>query len=187
MCSSDLRPEDGLEADRRLMALLPQDPRVRYNLACSCALLGQTDEAFQRLSEACDLGFATVELSHNTRYSLWPGILTESAKAQLPRIAVLHNFCPVPVEILRPHPNAYEFSDPRPSARRLAERHSMETLEAAASVGAKLVVLHIGSAGPRGRGERVEALALAGGLGSRGFVREKIATIRIMEKAFAKS
>ena len=56
------RPEDGLLADRRLMDLLPRDPRVRYNLACSCALLGKPDEAFERLREACDLGFDDLNL-----------------------------------------------------------------------------------------------------------------------------
>jgi len=136
------------------------------------------------LREAAELGFSSVELSHNTRYSLWPGILTAHREAGMPKIEVLHNFCPVPVEVLRPHPNAYEFSDPRPPARRLAERHTLATLEAAASVGAKLVVLHIGSAGPRRRGEKLENLALAGAIGNPAYVREKISAIRTMERAF---
>jgi sugar phosphate isomerase/epimerase len=136
------------------------------------------------LREAVNLGFSQVELSHNTRYSLWPGILSGRQEAGMPKIAVLHNFCPVPVEVLRPHPNAYEFSDPREAARRLAERHTLATLEAAASVGAGLVVLHIGSAGPRRRAEKLETLAAAGRTGSPEYVREKIGTIRTMEKAF---
>jgi len=49
--------ERGLEVDRRLVQLLPRDPRVRYNLACSCALAGRPEEALQALQEACDLGF----------------------------------------------------------------------------------------------------------------------------------
>ncbi len=35
------RANDGLNADRRLVGLLPSDSRVRYNLACSCALAGR--------------------------------------------------------------------------------------------------------------------------------------------------
>ena len=56
------RQSDGLLADRRLVALLPGDPRVRYNLACSFALAGKNDEAFRTLGEACDLGFADINL-----------------------------------------------------------------------------------------------------------------------------
>jgi len=170
-----------------LFGPLEEDEEVKELALSTCWHADRVTDGASLLREAGELGFSTVELSHNTRYSLWPGILAESRKSNAPRIAVLHNFCPVPVEILRPHPNAYEFSDPRPSARRLAERHSLATLEAAASVGAKLVVLHIGSAGPRRREKKMEALAWAGGLGSREFVREKITTIRVMEKAFAEA
>lgn len=51
------RLEDGLVVDRRLAELRPQDGRVRYNLACSCALCGRKDEAFELLHQARDLGF----------------------------------------------------------------------------------------------------------------------------------
>jgi Flp pilus assembly protein TadD len=56
------RLEDGLAADRKLVELLPRDPRVRYNLACSCALTGRTDEALVHLEEACGLGFDDANL-----------------------------------------------------------------------------------------------------------------------------
>ena len=151
----------------------------------TCWHADRVTDGTELLQEASALGFSSVELSHNTRYSLWPGILSAHRQPGTPKIEVLHNFCPVPVEVLRPHPNAYEFSDPREPARRLAERHTMETLEAAATVGARRVVLHLGSAGPRRRGERLEALAAAGKLGSREFVRDKIETIRTMETALA--
>ena len=150
----------------------------------TCWHAERTTDGAHLLREAADLGFNVVELSHNTRYSLWPGILSGRTQSGMPKIAVLHNFCPVPVEVLRPHPNAYEFSDPRPSARRLAERHTVETLEAAAAVGASWVVLHIGSAGPRGRTEELETMALAGAIGTRSYVRKKTEAIRTMEQAF---
>ena len=56
------RANDGLEADRRLVGLLPSDSRVRYNLACSCALAGRGDEAIAMLQEACALGFSDITL-----------------------------------------------------------------------------------------------------------------------------
>jgi tetratricopeptide (TPR) repeat protein len=61
------RLDDGLAADRRLVELLPHDPRARYNLACSCALTGRTDEALDRLREACDLGFDDLNLLRRDR------------------------------------------------------------------------------------------------------------------------
>jgi len=56
------RNEDGLKADRRVVELLPRDPRARYNLACSLALAGRTDEALQALQEAVRLGFEDADL-----------------------------------------------------------------------------------------------------------------------------
>ena len=56
------RDSDGLEADRQLVGLLPTDSRVRYNLACSCALAGRNDEAVAMLQEACALGFSDITL-----------------------------------------------------------------------------------------------------------------------------
>jgi len=158
------------------------------NLALStCWHADRCTDGARLLEEASALGFSTVELSHNTRYSLWPGILSSRRVVGAPKIAVLHNFCPVPVEVLRPHPNAYEFSDRRTPARRLAERHTLETLEAAAEVGARFVVLHIGSAGPRGRTHAGETLLRSGGPGSAAYVKEKLQSIRTMEKAFAEA
>jgi len=154
----------------------------------TCWHADRTTDGATLLRQTVDLGFSTVEISHNTRFSLWPGILaTHQSTPTSPRIDVLHNFCPVPVELLRPHPNAYEFSDPRPTARRLAERHSFATLEAAASVGARFVVLHLGSAGPRHLVDSLESLALTGQLASRAYVRQKISTIRTLEEAFHKA
>ena len=56
------RIEDGLGADRRLAKLLPQDPRVRYNLACSLALSGDGAAAIEELNRACQLGFDDLNL-----------------------------------------------------------------------------------------------------------------------------
>jgi tetratricopeptide (TPR) repeat protein len=56
------RREEGLAADRRLAEILPRDARVRYNLACSCAILGRADEALASLREAVGLGFDDLKL-----------------------------------------------------------------------------------------------------------------------------
>ena len=49
--------EEGLEMDLRLTALRPEDETARYNLACSHALVGNREEAFETLEEAIRLGY----------------------------------------------------------------------------------------------------------------------------------
>jgi len=61
------RKEEGLATDRRLAELLPRDPRVHYNLACSCALMGLLDEAVDRLRKASELGFDDLNLLRRDR------------------------------------------------------------------------------------------------------------------------
>ena len=51
------RLEEGLAADERLVRLVPEDPTVHYNLACSLALLGRKETALDALERALDLGY----------------------------------------------------------------------------------------------------------------------------------
>lgn len=51
------RAGDGLEIDRRLVRLKPQDALAHYNLACSYALIKRTDAALQALRRAIELGY----------------------------------------------------------------------------------------------------------------------------------
>lgn len=55
------RLEEGLEADRRLVVLAPEDPTVHYNLACSLALVGRSSEALDSLERAVELGYRDAE------------------------------------------------------------------------------------------------------------------------------
>lgn len=54
--------ENGLEVDRRLVQISPQNPIYSYNLACTLSLLGQTEDALSALEQAVDLGFDDEEL-----------------------------------------------------------------------------------------------------------------------------
>ena len=49
--------QQALRIDRRLVRLLPDDPRIRYNLACSFCLLGRKQDALEALSKAFELGY----------------------------------------------------------------------------------------------------------------------------------
>ncbi len=46
-----------LQVDRRLTRLVPERPIPWYNLACSYAVLGMLDPAFDALQRALDLGY----------------------------------------------------------------------------------------------------------------------------------
>jgi tetratricopeptide (TPR) repeat protein len=53
--------EKGLKIDQRLAQLRKEDPVVHYNLACSFALVGKKDEAFQALERSIQLGYSDFE------------------------------------------------------------------------------------------------------------------------------
>ena len=55
------RWENGLEVDRRLARLVPHNPTVHYNLACSLALLGRQDDALEALERSVELGYDDFE------------------------------------------------------------------------------------------------------------------------------
>jgi tetratricopeptide (TPR) repeat protein len=48
---------DGLRVDERLSRLCAEDPVVWYNLACSLALSNRSDDAFDALNRAVELGY----------------------------------------------------------------------------------------------------------------------------------
>jgi sugar phosphate isomerase/epimerase len=96
------------------------------------------------LREIRELGFEYVELGHGTRISLVPGIL-EAIDAGEMKVSSVHNFCPLPMGVNHAAPNLYQFSAERQRERELAERHTRKTFEFATRVGAKAVVLHLGS------------------------------------------
>ena len=51
------RNEDGLSMDLRLSKIRPEDPLVHYNLACSLALVGQSEEAVNTLQSSIGMGY----------------------------------------------------------------------------------------------------------------------------------
>jgi len=51
------RYAEGLQIDKRLIQLRPNDPLAHYNLACSYALLKKPDLAIKTLRRAVELGY----------------------------------------------------------------------------------------------------------------------------------
>jgi len=95
--------------------------------------------------EIRSLGFLNIELSHGIRVSLIEGI--EKAMRNDPRIRVesLHNFCPLPVGYTHAAPNIYLLSSENESERQKAIRYTLQTMDFAVRMRARVVVLHLGS------------------------------------------
>lgn len=135
--------------------------------------------------EARELGFEWMEVSHGTKITLIPGIL-DAVKAGEIRISSLHNFCPPPVEVTLDAPDVFEFTTKAESQRQRAINLTLKTLDMAARMGADRVVLHLGSVRMTSITARLEAMARAGGLYSRDFIRAKLKLVAAREKASAR-
>lgn len=48
----------GLEVDKRLVRLRPEDPIIHYNLACSLSLVGHLEAALDELKKTVELGYS---------------------------------------------------------------------------------------------------------------------------------
>jgi len=71
-CQAELLARQGLHElslplDRRLTKLLPADPYVHYNLACSQAMVGDRSGALRTLRLALELGYDDFELMRTDR------------------------------------------------------------------------------------------------------------------------
>src|SRR5438128_10365840 len=92
------------------------------------------------LREIVDLGFDRVELGHGIRISLMPGIqkMYETGKV---KFSSLHNFCPLPVEVMGASPDCYQFSSPYGNERERAVKQTFQTIDFDQRLRASLIVL----------------------------------------------
>src|SRR5439155_19324547 len=77
------------------------------------------------------LGFDLIELGHGIRVSLMPGI-QEMFDAGEVRFSSLHNFCPLPVEVMMASPDCYKFSAVSSEERERAVKQTFQTIDFAA-------------------------------------------------------
>ena len=131
--------------------------------------------------ELLDMGFDRIELGHGIRLSLMDGIL-KMYEAGKVKFSSLHNFCPLPIEITRASPDCYKFSSPDARERDRALKHSFQTIDFAARLGAQFVVLHLGRTPIEDYTEKLLRLTEVGLASSRGFVKEKLECIRRREE-----
>lgn len=96
------------------------------------------------LQEMAGLGFEWVELSHGIRITLVPGILRGVEEGVI-KVASCHNFCPLPNGVMHAAPNLYMPSSRDHKERDQWLRHSKRSVDFAAQVKARNLVLHLGS------------------------------------------
>ncbi|MFV0415074.1 MAG: sugar phosphate isomerase/epimerase family protein [Chthoniobacterales bacterium] len=97
------------------------------------------------VDEILGLGFDTIEISHGMRNFQLEGILKRIEKGDI-QVGSIHNFCPVPADVLAPTPDYFEFTSHREEERKRAIYLAQSTIELAGSLGVKRMVLHGGKA-----------------------------------------
>ena len=134
------------------------------------------------LQQILHLGFDCIELGHGIRISLLPGI-QEMYDAGRVKFSSLHNFCPLPVEVMGASPDCYQFSSPYAKERERAVKQTLQTIDFAERLGAPFVVMHLGEVPMKPVTDSLIKMAKNGGLLSRKYVREKIRAVKKRESA----
>ena len=131
------------------------------------------------VNEVRALGFEYAELGHGTRLSLLDGVLQAVAAGEI-KISSLHNFCPLPLGVMGSAPDYYLPSSRDENERQSAVRHTLRTIDSATTLGAKVVVLHLGVVPMRDYTMRLLGLSAEGRGGTPKFqrLREKALTVR---------
>ena len=133
------------------------------------------------LEEIWNLGFRQIELGHGIRVSLLQGIADFVRDHDL-TITSVHNFCPLPIDVFHSSPDCLQCTSNDGTERKRAERHTLATIDQAASVGAPTVVLHLGFARMRNFTKELVKQIYDGKIFSRTFVRTKLRALRLREQ-----
>lgn len=96
------------------------------------------------IEEILGTGLDSVELGYDLTIDLLPGV-RDMVKDGAVKVISLHNYCPVPVGAPRGHPELFLFTSPDPKGRESAIRHTTRTVELAAELGARVIVVHAGN------------------------------------------
>ena len=128
-----------------------------------------------------EFGLDLIELGHGIRISLMPGIQKMFDAGEV-RFGSLHNFCPLPVEVMAALPDCYQFSAVYPQERERAIKQTFQTIDFAARLGAPFVVLHLGAVKMQPITDPLIELAKAGEYLSRKYVRLKLRAVQKRER-----
>lgn len=128
-----------------------------------------------------ELGFDSIELGHGIRLSLMPGIQKMFDAGEV-RFTSLHNFCPLPVEVMMASPDCYQLSAVSPEERERAVKQTFQTIDFAERLDAPFVVLHLGQVEMRPITDQLINMTKAGKHLSRAYVRAKLKAVETRER-----
>lgn len=142
---------------------------------------GRHHDGARIVEELMGLGFDTIELGHGLSVSQLQGIRT--ARDRGFRVISVHNFCPMPIEVLVDNPDCYEFSSHRAEHRERAVRLTRQTMGTAREFGASFVVLHLGRISPLlGITDGLLSALKKSGVSDRDYNRRKLGIVRRRER-----
>ena len=136
------------------------------------------------IGEILDLGFNAVELSHGFKVSLLPGVKKSVEEGKVSVVGV-HNFFPAPLDVMGDSPDCVELTSFRKADRDRALKLSIKSIDEAARLGARYVVMHMGSVAVMNRkkgSDQLSRMALDGMLPSREYSEFKNALVRRRRK-----
>jgi sugar phosphate isomerase/epimerase len=128
-----------------------------------------------------ELGLDSIELGHGIRLSLMPGIQKMFDAGEV-RFTSLHNFCPLPVEVMVASPDCYQLSATSPEERERAVKQTFQTIDFAERLRAPFVVLHLGQVKMQPITDRLIMMTKAGSHLSRGYVQAKLRAVETRER-----
>jgi Sugar phosphate isomerases/epimerases len=131
-----------------------------------------------------EFGLDLIELGHGIRISLIPGIQKMFDAGEV-HFSSLHNFCPLPVEVLAALPDCYQFSSVYPQERERAIKQTFQTIDFAARLGAPFVVLHLGAVKMQPITDLLIELAKVGKYLSHKYVHLKLEAVQKRERTAA--
>ncbi|MCH8514008.1 MAG: sugar phosphate isomerase/epimerase [Kiritimatiellae bacterium] len=114
---------------------------------------GRHETGEKMIEEILKIGITHLELGYDTRVDLLPGIQAMQEEGAV-TINSVHNYCPVPMGASRGHPEIWTFCDLNRRNHELAVQHTLRTMQYAAEIGAKIVVIHCGYVNLRRVGTR---------------------------------
>jgi sugar phosphate isomerase/epimerase len=135
----------------------------------------------QIVEEILDLGFDAIELGHGLHASVVHEML-ELRKRTSFIVSSLHNFCPLPPEVMVDQPDCYEFTSDRPGDRERAVRLTLQTIEMAERFEAPVVVVHAGRIRTLRLTHRLRKLVEGGEFLSKRFAGAKLKAVKRRER-----